>query len=341
MKYLIEQLQKYHRHERNLSIFGQMLESVVGLIVSGVVGYMIAESVSRLTIILTILMSVTYMWLLIQRIYRNAIFPLSALGELEATNREIEIREKLEQSEIHYTYIDNAIQALNSHTCTIGLGYGGPNDLCTQNLKDGLRSALLDFISHPQNILGCHRKRFTVGIYLDTFYRSPWPGEQVDMDTVDQLMSSCFFTLRDDFGFEHKGNIYEDVFHDGVASGVGLSVQNTIRYAMNNNQFRIEPCDFDGENYTVLASPVPNVCEINLETGEEAILGGIVVICKATNDIKPEVAKVLRIFGRIVSNWVSKYEECVIHQISHRQSNGQLPESINNGQIAPQMMKRS
>jgi hypothetical protein len=160
-------------------------------------------------------------------------------------------------------------------------------------VAEGLQEVLEALINRPQYVFDCNESRFTVAALVG--YRSS--------DNAAEWLER-FITLRDDHQF---GDVLTPKLrHDSDLKGSLLDLQKALQRCFNDNTFVCEPFTYNGVNLSIAASPIPQVCETTQANGI------LLFVTRCGHKCPPDVAITLRIFGRIVANWLAKYSECVL-----------------------------
>jgi hypothetical protein len=216
-----------------------------------------------------------------------------------------------------YDFIDNSIQSLNSNTCPI---ISTPdNFLCQQDLAEGLKSVLVDLVERPHYILDVDQTKFTIGTFIKNI---------LDKDSQIGQTSSVekTFFFRDDLNISQR--LPHTPYPLNSEQAGSFQFQIAILEVLNFNKFLCKEITLDNHPYTVVCSPIPNVCE-------ECPPDGIVFsIFKGTECCSKDIDSVLLIFGRILTNWIAKYNDCVRREkdlkldASHSHKKAELPQKV-------------
>jgi hypothetical protein len=228
--------------------------------------------------------------LLIQRIRHNHYFPQTLFEHLTA-------EKKLKDSESHLsrkttidTYIEESIQTLNAKTC--GFKNELDNHLCDTSLDDGIRNVLKHIISHTHYFLDCNLSKFSIFIHF-----THYPSINNDFDIS---YSTKTILLRDDYNISQ--NFKDDILQNAKTTEFNLELYQAALSAYNHYGGLIsEFVHFEGQS--MITSPLPDVCENSCN-------GLLFVICDSAAKIPDDIWNIFLIFGRIASNYISKYEDC-------------------------------
>jgi hypothetical protein len=195
-------------------------------------------------------------------------------------------------------YIDDAVKALNANTCNYDEIHVEQH-LCEQSLQIGLTSVCQPYFENPQNLLNSTRAKFTVGAYVNYFLKLP---ATLGTEPVIALGNHDIFLPRDNFGF--KEFLPKDILYDHELTGLSFIFQSQLSNSFRHSSFVHSIFNYEEKDYSLITVPIPNVCE-------SGSLGVLFIICEELNAIPQDFENVSRIFCRLFSNWLSRYDECV------------------------------
>jgi len=232
---------------------------------------------------------------------RNRSFPLTILDNLSAEDDLKKVQSDFRRKVTIDKYIDNSIKALNINTCNI---YYGERDhhLCDQGLKEGLMSVINDLIYRINHVLDSASSNYTVGVYFEGIaQKTPtyYVGSEVQY-------SNNFFIFRDDIELSNK--LPRDIHQSNQLTGITHSLQSQLSRAYNHNKFNSKCIDIKEIGHTSIVSPIQAICEADLPSGL------LFIVVDDQIEIKKDLENILQIFGRIMSNWMDKYNNCVYDQ---------------------------
>lgn len=301
MKELYCKLDKYFEFEKSDSIFKSILKSLVLLVSGGFFGLSIKELTSSPQIInlwhiaIFIFGIIFFVYLESRRLIKEKKFPISILEHLNATEDLKILNEKYKRKSKIYEYIDLSIQSLNSNTCPV-LGADPVSSLCNQDLNAGLRNVLNDLIVRPNYFLDIDQTKFSIGVIVKKI---------LDRETLNSLepFKEKTFIFRDDLQFEK----YIPLEFSRIDSSdiVKFETHTAFMESYEFDKFVCKKIEVDSVVHTVICSPIPNVCESCPAEGV------IFTFYKGNENCQRDIESVLLIFGRILSNWISKYNECI------------------------------
>jgi len=300
MNELYKKIENYFQFEKADTIFVTLIKSLILLACGGYFGLILREYYAEPSvfsykhIFILIVGILTYLYIEIRRLKKEKNFPVTILEHLKATEELRTLQEKYNRKTKIYDYIDHSIQSLNSNTCPV---IASPdNFLCHQDLHVGLKRVLEDLVERPNYFFNIDKTKFTVGTYLK---------EVSDRNSQIGVTSSAekVFTFRDDL---HLINFIPQTFLQ-INSGEeeSFQIQTAIFEAIKFNKYLCKKLKIENEIYSLICSPIPNVC---VDCPPDGI---IYTIYKGEEYCSNDSESVLLIFGRILSNWISKYNECV------------------------------
>jgi len=288
-------LRRVTSYVKTVSIVFLVLETILGLVVGGIIGALIDAPTYPVLLIIPLVISLPmFLALLCVKAFAQASFPAAAVEELQARCELDSVKKDVARKRTIDGYIEAAIRSLNLQTCS--LTQEQMNDLCERNIEDGLRSVIGPVIQLPNYILDCNRSDFTIGAYL-VYSLLPSDPNRHELDWVSNI-----FVLRDDFGL----GIYitPDLVDDQEASGTRFELRNALQKTHNHQKYFESVFPHEEADYTIVTSPIPQVCEGDYLTGV------LFIVAKKLDSVPEDVERVLLIFGRILANWLSKYDDC-------------------------------
>ncbi|TAE90844.1 MAG: hypothetical protein EAZ81_08500 [Verrucomicrobia bacterium] len=234
-------------------------------------------------------LGIAYLVLLIVKFSTQRLFPSAIVEELKAKQLLEDSKKQLARRDIISEFITHSITALNAQTCAITSE--AEQALCSQAASSGLAQVIDPLISRPQYVFDCNESQFSVACLAS--YRSPAPKGWVDE----------FMIFRDD----HKigSMLSSDLLWDHTAKGSLLDIQKAVQRCYNDNVFVCDSFSPYGVQLSIVASPIPLVCETTLSNGV------LLFVTRCGHTCPTDVENTFRIFGRIIANWLAKYSECV------------------------------
>lgn len=329
MKDLYQKIENYFQFEKTDSVYITLFKSLLLLVCGGYFGLILRELNSEPSIInykhisLLIFGLITFIYIEYRRLKKEKNFPVTILEHLNATEELRDLREKHSRKTKLYDYIDNSIQSLNSNTCPVVLT--PDNFLCHQDLELGLRSVLVDFIERPNYVLNIDDTKFTVGTFIK---------EILDKNSnVGNLQTTQkIFIFRDDLGISHF--LPENPYELNAESEGSFQFQTAILEGLSFNKYLCKEFTLGSEKYSLVCSPIPNVCESCPPDG--------IIFCVYKNCEKcsADIDSVLLIFGRILSNWIAKYNDCVRNEKRLSLSNNHTHKTVDIPKEVTELIER-
>jgi hypothetical protein len=229
--------------------------------------------------------------LLIQRLRKNHYFPQTLFEHLTAESKLKDSEKQLYRKTTIDTYIDQAIQTLNLKTC--GLNTDEQNHLCDTSLEEGLKNVLKHIISHTHYFLDCNLSKFTIAVHFRAYPNI--------VNSFDITYNSKTILLRDDYSI--SAHFTDNILANPNVIEFNFEIYQSALVAYNHYGGHLtEFANFKGQS--MLTSPVPAVCENSCN-------GLIFIVYDSSVKLPDDIWNILLIFGRVASNYISKYEDCV------------------------------
>ncbi len=295
---------KIERYVKSASTALLILEILLTLLVGGVVGALLEDpSHPELLAALLVINLPILLGLLWMRAFVQGSFPTAAIQELKCRYQLEDLQKSLARKKTIDGYIDAAIQSLNTQTCSLTQDL--MDELCERDIVEGLGSVIGAVVQAPNYLLDTGGSDFTVGAYLNY---SSVPSEPTDPD--DLLWNDAVFVLRDDLDLGES--LYLNLIEDEDAEGISFDLRTALLWTNNHRQFRATTLDHAGSQFTMVTSPIPQVCE-------GAYLTGVLFMIGSKMDELPEdLERILLIFNRVLANWLSKYDDCNRNKLRSR-----------------------
>jgi len=172
------------------------------------------------------------------------------------------------------------------------------SSFCEKGLDNGLKSLLDPFLTTISQITETHGLQTSVAVFLQNMPQD-WKEDETrrTRPTQDELV-----TLRDDnIWNEH---LLSALINNDTPKDWQLHIQQMKVRCFHNNRFEKNTITTPEGIYTILTNPIPVVCN------ENSVIGCLIIILKGDHSLPDDLNDVLKIYSRIISNWVSKYEEC-------------------------------
>ena len=300
MKDLYNKIENYFQFEKADSVYVTLFKSLLLLVCGGYFGLILREfnstpPIINLKHIAFLLFGIaTFVYIEYRRLRKEKNFPVTILEHLTAREELKILREKYSRKNKLYDFIDNSIQSLNSNTCPVMLT--PDNFLCHQDLEAGLKNVLLDLVERPHYILNVDQTKFTVGSFVKELLNKNSPVGLTE--NIDKT-----FVFRDDLNVSDY--LPENPYQLDSEQEGSFQFQTATLEVLKFNKFLCKTIVLDNQTFTLICSPIPNVCESCPPDGI------IFAIYKGSECCSTDIESVLLIFGRILSNWVAKYNDCV------------------------------
>lgn len=247
---------------------------------------------------------VVYVAIIIVKILYNANFPSSITNELKAQRELSELKDKADRQKAISDFVVQTIERLNVTTCS--LTPGDDTQMCDSGLKDGINQLIQPVIANTHFLLNTLNTEFTVGLYLASY--------RTLANTRDNLDKGIII-LKDTL-LPCENEISKELIQEEGLAGVELEIQAVIRKSLNNHKFVEETISNAITNFTIICSPMPFACE------ENSLLGVLFIISKYIEKTPEDLPTTLTIFNRIISNWVYRYDGCIISRLSANRGQG-------------------
>lgn len=296
---IFKTLKDYFRFDRLQDIFLQVFELFLGLFAGGLLGALLTtEKPSNWLIGGTIVSMVLSATFAINRLLKSSHFPNTAIDYLQAKKEMEEMTSDLNRKKTIDEYIDKSIQALNLHTCP--LTSDDIDHLCDNPLDEGLGEVLCSVIQQPHYILDCSKSKFTIAIHLVWY-----PDKKPIAGTTNRFEISHVartIVFRDDFNIADA--LQDDILEDLNSEGLVYEIHNAGRDTFNHVRMKETIVHNENQKLKLITAPIPQVCE-------GGKIGVLFLFCDECVCKPKDLENILLIFGRIVANWISKYEDCI------------------------------
>ena len=208
--------------------------------------------------------------------------------------------------------IAKSLMSLNSQTCQLNeqvQNFTNIEDapiedkLCSQGIKNGLSEVIESFLKNLHNIIDSNQSKFTVGVYLSTFWETNAKDPKEDPE-----MKRGTFLIKDDLNLLEI--IPENILDEENASGLSFEIQTSLKSSWNNKKAEFHPKLKNDNNLSVYTNVIPEVCSEDYYTGVLFIIGNNLI------EVPNDFDDVTKIYSRIITNWINKYNECIYQKRS-------------------------
>jgi len=300
---IFKKLNDYWKFEKGDKILFTILKSILLLIAGAYLGLILTDlhantALNNNEVLIFAFSFLLFIVMEFRTIQKEKSFPITILDHLKAARELEEKNKKYIRKERLDEYISNSISSLNNNTCPIQTVGGQTNQLCHQDIKNSLTNVLEDIIDRTQNFLDCDYTKFSVAIFIDNIYDPNSAKGNIMKKPVS-------FVFRDDFSYE----VYfpDNINNHSNDNHLTFYLQTKITEVIKLSNYIAEHKEFDDTNYLFLFAPIPNVCDVCPPDG------AIVIMSKQEQSAPKDLENILKIFGQIVANWLSKFNDCV-HQ---------------------------
>ena len=253
--------------------------------------------------VLCLLSILLYAFLAIHRYLTSKIYPTDFIEAIRSSMQHNTVSEQSARKTVINEAIGESLRGLNSQTCYLSeeqvFGYQRIEDvadkLCDQEVVDGLRVLLQPLIKNTHHLLGIADMRSTSGVFIKDIIATDAGTEQKGPIAKTFLISD---QLR--LPFQIEPNIMGN-----PATGGLQKVKSANESCYTGNVFETETFEEGGRLFTIVVSSVPVVCDVNESSGS------LFIIVEGSHENLPsDIKETLSVFGRIIANWVDKYNQC-------------------------------
>lgn len=306
MQVLYKKIQDYYEFEKNNSIFFSILKASF-LVFCGALTSNLFNTFNITYLILDVVFFLFFLFLEIRHLARQKNFPITILEHLTAVDELKQVKKNIARKLDIEIYIDEAIRSLNTNTCPIT--DEAENDLCHQDLELGIETVLQNLIRKTKYFLDLNKTQYTVGVYLDNIYRK----SGYDFDSISPSCKTFFRIVRDDLNIEYRMPD-DNIMNLEHLKGDSLAIHSVLFSALTNERYLEKQIELEDGLFTILASPIPNVC---IDCPADGL---IYILLKGKEELPSDLDNTLLIFGRILTNWISKYNSCVSYDFKNQKA---------------------
>jgi len=291
-----------------------------------------AENQDRINFWTTVVIIVIVVFVIISviKLIYNLTFPASIVDELESKIKVKELEKEIGKKRNINQYVVESIASLNSQTCDlsnkikIDLGKVDASEFepdylerigkfCHKDIGQGMLKCYQPVIDHTADLLSTTASKFTVGLYLDYYYKIPTDGDPVPA-SYQELQTTGTFILEDKLDF--KPLLIHDFMSDSTATDLVEIIQNQINKTLKvkGDKFHSQTLKMqDRSTLTIITSGMPYVCVGPIDEPNENSRGILFIIGKNVDPktIPKDLSLTLNIFNKIGTNWLDKHDECV------------------------------
>lgn len=316
------------------ALLGLIIFETILVIIIGIASNKIGSN-SNLWLGILIFCSIVYIFLKALKAFFQKEFPGSIINELNALNELEASKKALNRQEHINSYITEVISKLNDQTCSIGSE--SEINLCDAELQNRLSDLLDPVIQNSNILLGSNDShKITAGVYLSIYYKSEIKKENLRFEYYDneenpsltskswkKISDKGIIIVSDTLGV---GRLIPKDLQDINVRDIQLEIQTAIRKSFNNAEFVIHNIKDNNSLYTILCSDIPEVCS-------EYPTGVFFLISEQRTDFPSDLNYLFKIFNRLITNYVKRYNDCVLNNILSKAKKTTIPpeNSITNG----------
>jgi len=289
----IQRLEKFSATV-NKAIVGTAIIEAVLVIIIGIISNNLNtenQTVNKIAIWLLIFFGIVYLFLLLIKTLFNKTYPGSITNELKSERELTSLQRDFERQKTINSFLVTTIERLNGQTCA--LNYGDDTHLCDRGIKDGIYSLIEPVIDNVFFVLDTINTKFTIGVFIENYRTMAAVGQwESGIITIDDKLNKGHLLEKD---LLVQANVRDEQFY----------LQTSLRQSFNNYEFVKKDYTIDKESFTVICSPMPFACD------EDDVNGVLFIIGKQIDTIPVETENNLKIFNRVIANWVYRYNECI------------------------------
>ncbi|WP_421824191.1 hypothetical protein [Flagellimonas oceanensis] len=239
-------------------------------------------------------------------------FPKLLIENLENEINKENISKSFARKSLINDAIASTLVGLNDQTCKL-TNQADPyyaseevitNRMCEKDIEDGIFNLLSPFINNLHLVLESFDSKYTIATYLKDI-----ASETPEQDEIEY--NTGIFVLKDDLNI--RESLDQDLLERNDLKSEKQEIQNILRLSLNNNRFEKGKFQIEVEDFHLLSSTIPIVCD------DEHPDGLFIVIGRDLKSIPNDTEEIFRIFNRVLANWISKYNECVYSRISKKE----------------------
>jgi len=306
----IDRLDKFSKVVNRAIIGVAIVEALFVLFIGIASSYLDTENetINKFSFWSLFVFGILYLLLLLLKTLYNANYPGSITNELKSERDLFVLKRNSDRQKTINDFLISTIQRLNGQTCA--LNYGDETHLCDQGIQEGIRELIHPIIENMHFMLDTTATDFTIGVYLNSY------SSMEDFENWE----SGILIISDKL---EKHNIIEkELLTNPDVKGEQFQIQTSIRQSFNDYKYIVHNY-INGGMYTIICSPMPFACD------EDDVSGVLFIISKHLESIPSETEINLMIFNRVISNWVYRYNECVLGRQDKIQS--QIKENKDKG----------
>lgn len=292
-KETIKRLEKYIA-TINKAIVGTAIIEAILVIIIGIVSNNLKSEDNKINtnaVWLLLFFGIVYIFLLAIKTIYNKTYPGSITNELKSEREFTILKKDFERQKTINGFLVTTIEKLNGQTCA--LNYGDDTHLCDKGIKDGIYNLIEPIIDNVFFVLDTINTKFTIGIYIESYRSMIYEGQS----------ETGIIIIDDKLGKGHL--LAKDLLSMADVKDEQFNIQTAIRESFNHYKFVNNKYQVSTEKFSIICSPMPFACD-------DANANGVLfVIGKQIENIPIETETNLKIFNRVIANWIYRYNECV------------------------------
>jgi len=168
-------------------------------------------------------------------------------------------------------------------------------------------SVVSPLFENTNYIFETNKNKFSIGLYLTHYLERP--VQLMPPIEIAQIQQQGIIVLKDDWHLE--SSISKQLLSDSKVAGIPQLIKKAIETSLNNNRYFYSPINSTEGDLAIFAIEVQEVCSDNDPRG---------VLFVITEDIEPpdDIEQVLRLFSKIISNLLSRQDECIYNQVENK-----------------------
>lgn len=232
-------------------------------------------------------------------------FPTALVDSLKSDLSSQQMNKDFSRISLINDTITKSLIKLNVQTCKLAdqvdiKNSPSENKLCDSGIQQGLKDLNDSFLKNIHNIIDSFQTKFTIGIFINRFSKIP----SEDSSEITDCFDSGSFLLRDDLNLD--GSIMKDIYNKEGLSGLEFEIQTCIKTCFKNHRSEFFQELRSNNKLSMYTNVIPLVCD------EDSSIGVMFIIGDSFKSIPNDFDEVVRIQNRIITNWIERYNECVM-----------------------------
>ncbi len=251
------------------------------------------EIIDPIWLSILIFLALCYILLVALRLIYSKSFPNTIVSELTSERELFQLKAEAERQKTVSEFLVDVMGRLNDQTCV--LGGDGDEHLCDAGIREGLQALLHPILTNVGYLIDSRRPDALIGIYLERYLTLHEPGEEEGV-----------IVIMDNLGLTEE--VPKDLLSQQDLQGFQFELATAVRRSFNNNTYVSTVIGtIEDSELSIYCSPMPVACD------ESSTLGVIFILAHKGGE-PADLEKQLSIFNRVASNWVYRYNECIIRR---------------------------